>query len=381
MGVNEIIVAGHICLDLCPAFESHQAQSINTLFRPGRLINVNDITIATGGPVSNTGFAMSRMGLHVLPVAKIGDDFFGTLISDIANRETGRRIPQQAGVRSSYSIVLSPPDIDRIILHDAAGNNTFCADDIDYSEVKKAGFFHFGYPPLIKRTYENGGEELAHIFSLAKAQGAVTSLDMSLPDTESESGHVDWQTVLNKTLPYVDLFLPSVEEALFMLDHNEYERVLNQIMDDDFTRHLDFTKIRELGSIILDMGAKLALIKCGTHGIYIRTSERMSQIGKKDWADVELFQPTYHVENFKSALGGGDTTIAGFLAALIRGYSLMDCARAACLSGALCCTTYDAISAIRPIDQIVALKNNPLNETQLPKEPLHYCEKERMFIT
>jgi sugar/nucleoside kinase (ribokinase family) len=378
----EMIVAGHICLDLSPAFASAEPQSANTLFRPGRLINMNGITLSTGGPVSNTGFAMSRMGIRVLPMAKIGDDAFGRLIADIADEETRSNIPRQTGVRTSYSIVLSPPGIDRIILHDPAGNNAFTADDIDYSELENAALFHFGYPPLMKKMYEYDGAELARMFSLAKQQGVVTSLDMSLPDAASESGRVNWQSILEKTLPFADLFMPSIEEALFMLDRAEYDRVTTQLSGDEFTDHLNFEKIKELGTKILSMGSKLALIKCGAHGIYIRTSEasRMSEIGKENWADMELFQPTYRVEDFKSALGGGDTTIAGFLSAMIRGFSLEDSARLACLSGALCCTTYDAISAIRPIEQIYKLKGNKLNTTQLPLNHLRYCEKERLFL-
>lgn len=378
----EIMVAGHICLDLSPAFNSAHPESISTLFRPGRLINTNGITLSTGGAVSNTGFAMSRMGIRVLPVAKIGDDAFGRLIADIADKETGGHIRLQEDAQSSYSIVLSPPGIDRIILHDPAGNNAFTTDDIDYSELENAAFFHFGYPPIMKSMYENDGTELARMFSLAKQQGVVTSLDMSLPDAASESGRVNWQSILEKTLPFADLFMPSVEEALFMLDRGEYDRIAARLSGDDFTDHLDFDKIRKLGNKILSMGSKLALIKCGAHGIYIRTSEesRMSEIGKENWADKELFQPTYRVEDFKSALGGGDTTIAGFLSAMIRGFSLEDCARLACLSGALCCTTYDAISAIRPIEQIYKLKGNSLNSTQLPLKHLRYCENERLFL-
>ncbi len=382
MKKNEIVVAGHLCLDLSPAFDSTQPQSVSTLFRPGRLINMSGMTVSTGGPVSNTGFAMSRMGIHVLPIAKIGDDPFGRLISDISVTQTGNAIRPQAGVQTSYSIVLSPPGIDRIILHDPAGNNAFTADDIDYSALESASFFHYGYPPLMKKMYENDGSELSRMFSLAKQRGAVTSLDMALPDAASESGRVNWLSVLEKALPFVDLFLPSIEEALFMLDRAEYDRIASRLSGDEFTQHLDFEKIRNLGTKILNMGSKLALIKCGAHGIYLRTAEasHMAQIGKENWTNRELFQPTYRVENFKSALGGGDTTIAGFLSAMIRGFALEDCARIACLSGALCCTTYDAISAIRPIEQIFERRDHVLNATQLPSGHLCYSEKERLFL-
>lgn len=368
MKMYDIVVAGHICLDLCPAFETNQPQDLSTLFRPGRLINMDGVTISTGGAVSNTGFALSKMGLRVLPAAKIGDDPFGVLIADIAEKETGSRITMQRGVRSSYSIVLSPPGIDRIILHDPAGNNEFSADDIDYSAVAQAGFFHYGYPPVMRRIYQDGGCELVRLFASAKEAGAVTSMDMSLPDAESESGQVDWVSVLARVLPYVDLFMPSAEEALYMLDRPEYERVAHG-------GALNFSAIRALGKKILGMGAKLALIKCGIHGIYIKTSPLMSG----SFRSKEIFQPSYVAAHFKSALGSGDTAIAGFVAAMVNGHSLIDCARIACASGALCCTTYDAISAIRPIEEIIRTISGPLNNTTLPDTHLHYDERERIY--
>ena len=66
--------------------------------------------------------------------------------------------------------------------------------------------------------YKNEGAELLQIFEIAKSAGAITSLDMALPDPTSDSGNAPWQKILEKVLPYVDIFLPSIEEAYFMLD-------------------------------------------------------------------------------------------------------------------------------------------------------------------
>lgn len=377
----DIVVAGHICLDICPALACRDYTSVSQLFRPGRLINLDGVVISSGGPVSNTGFAMARLGLDVLPIASIGDDWFGALLCQIAKDETGRGLIQKNGIATSYSVILSPPGIDRIILHDPAGNNCFTAGDIDYDAVAHAACFHFGYPPLMRSVYQNGGDELRRIYALAKETGTITSLDMSLPDDTSESGRINWPKLLQKTLPFVDLFMPSVEEALYMLDRPEYERIMSLSTQQDFTQFIDFARIRRLAQTILDMGTKICVIKCGAHGIYIRTTDpqRMPAALKENWANREIFHATYCVDAFKSALGGGDTTIAGFLAGLIRGYNIEDCARIACKTGALCCTTYDAISGIRPVEEVAALTGNPLNATALPLGYLHYNQNERLY--
>jgi len=384
MSNTDIVVAGHICLDISPEFPGLQNQSIDTLFRPGRLINMAGVSISDGGPVANTGFALARLGLNVLPMAGVGNDDFGSLISAIVQRETGRDIVRRDDIASSYSVILSPPGIDRIILHHPAGNDEFSSRDIDFAEVANAGYFHFGYPPLMKGIFADDGEELKRIYQKAKAVGAITSLDMSLPDVDSDSGKLDWANIIEETLCDVDIFTPSVEEILFMLDRSEYERIAGISAGGEFTDHLDFAHIRLLAGQMIEMGSAIAMIKCGSHGIFIKTSEaaRMRNLDKPEWADKELFCPTYHVEDFKSALGSGDTTVAGFLTGMIRGRDLYECARIACQTGAACCTTYSATGAIPPLEEIEKrIANSPKqNDTPLPKGVLEYCEKERMYI-
>ncbi len=74
----------------------------------------------------------------------------------------------------------------------------------------------------MERLFLDDGEELAAIFERARARGVTTSLDMSLPDPESPSGRVDWDAVLRRVLPNVDLFLPSIEEVLYFLERDAF---------------------------------------------------------------------------------------------------------------------------------------------------------------
>ena len=55
------------------------------------------------------------------------------------------------------------------------------------------------------------------MFSNVKDLDVLTSLDMTLPDPESESGKVDWKRILTRVLPYVDIFTPSIEEIVELL--------------------------------------------------------------------------------------------------------------------------------------------------------------------
>jgi sugar/nucleoside kinase (ribokinase family) len=100
---------------------------------PGRLLNIGPAAISTGGAVANTGMALHRLGVPVRLMGKVGDDLFGRAVLDVLR--TGA--PHLAdgmivtpGEATSYSIVISPPDIDRSFLHCPGANDTFGADDV-----------------------------------------------------------------------------------------------------------------------------------------------------------------------------------------------------------------------------------------------------------
>ena len=63
----EVVVAGHICLDVIPGLT--QAPDLT----PGRLVVVGPSAVSTGGPVGNVGLALHRLGVPVRLMGKIGD--------------------------------------------------------------------------------------------------------------------------------------------------------------------------------------------------------------------------------------------------------------------------------------------------------------------
>ena len=88
--------------------------------------------------------------------------------------------------------------------------------------------FHFGYPPSMKYLVENEGEELEDLLKNVKSKGITISLDMSLPDLKTFLGHVNWRPILQRILPYVDLFLPSLEESIFFLHREDYVEMVRK---------------------------------------------------------------------------------------------------------------------------------------------------------
>lgn len=77
----------------------------------------------------------------------------------------------------------------------------------------------------MKLMFEDDGAQLVEMFRRAKDTGVTTSLDMALPDPASAAGRASWVTILKSTLPYVDIFLPSIEEILYMLHRETYDEL------------------------------------------------------------------------------------------------------------------------------------------------------------
>ncbi len=349
---TEVIVAGHICLDIIPSLLGNSIQ-----FTPGRLIEAGKAVLSTGGPVSNTGLALHILGVKTKLMGKIGDDLFGQAVLQIIQwygpELTGGMVfaPDES---TSYSVILSAPKLDRVLIHATGCNNTFSADDVRYDLLGTAGLFHFGYPPLMERMYREDGAELAEVFKRAKASGVTTSLDLSMPDPNSPAGRADWHAILKATLPYVDIFLPSVEELLLMLRRPLFEQLTKKVGHARLLDAVTPAVISEMGKSLLDMGAKMVALKVGYRGLYLRTAEAevLTQMGRAEppkvlmWAERELWAPCFEARVIGTT-GAGDATIAGFLLGLLRGMSPYATLSAACAVGACSVEAADAISGVQ----------------------------------
>jgi sugar/nucleoside kinase (ribokinase family) len=350
---DRVVVAGHICLDMIPRFGGPEVASISELLRPGVLVNVEKMVFSTGGSVSNTGVALKLFGCEVSFAARVGDDIIGSLIIEELGRHGatgGIRVSRGEG--SSYTIVLAAPGIDRIFLHCPGTNDTFVAADIDYCLLEDAKLFHFGYPPIMRRMFAAGGRELARVFRQAKERGVATSLDMAMPDPASESGRIDWREVYEKTLPYVDIFLPSIEEAFCTLYPEKYPQLKNMESGKGFAELLDPALYESIAREFLNLGCGMVALKAGPLGWYFKSSKTVSALGRlgladrSAWTSRELWCPAYLARDIASATGSGDASIAGFLAALLRGKSPEECLHLANCAGYHNLSGLDALSGL-----------------------------------
>ncbi len=167
------------------------------------------------------------------------------------------------------------------------------------------------------------------------------SLDMAYPDPESPAGQADWRAILRNTLPFVDIFLPSLDEILFLLWRKTGLPPSPALLED-------------VSAELLALGARLVVLKLGDRGLYLRVSAEpaLQGLGRAcpadlaAWAGFEAWLPCFEVE-VVGTTGAGDATIAGFLAALLRGLPPQQALQAALAVGACNVEAADAFSGLR----------------------------------
>lgn len=359
--MKKIIVAGHVAVDMTPSFtKKFNEKTLSDILKPGKLIDVGKANFSPGGCVTNTGLALNFFGADVILVAKIGRDNFGKMIVD-SYRAHGvePRFIVAEEESTSYTIVIAPPGCDRIFFHDTAANHTFSETDINDDLLQEAEYFHFGYPTLMRRFYQNDGAELTTLFKRAKEHHLITSMDMAAIDSEGEAAQADWTKILKDTLPYVDFFVPSVEELCFMLDRKAYNEWQRRAGNQDICRTLSVSRdIKPLAQKTLELGCRALLLKCGAPGIYLQTSDEVTMCSAspyfngRGWGNFSKFETSFLPYRVRSGTGAGDTSIAAFLYGVSNGYSPEESLAIAVGTGTCCITEYDSLSGLLPIDKL-----------------------------
>lgn len=339
----DAVIAGYTCVDLIPDFmKTESVANFSSLFRPGKLIEIDGIDFVLGGVVANTGLAMKKFDKKVFLHGLVGDDFMGKIVIEWFQKydvSEGIQVTKEAG--TAFSIVLAPPGLDRMFLESPGCNQIFDTSFIDFDIISQSRLYHFGYPPLLKQFFQNDGSQLVELFSKIQDLDVVTSLDFSLPDTETESGRANWPKIMKSILPFTDIFVPSLEEALQIMLPEKYAEMQDLCKGGDILDFIPMELIQLLGKTIIDCGVKILLLKMGHRGVYLLTNDVSSLNGKgynlpeENWNYQEMWCETFLAEPSKiiNATGAGDTAIAAFLTAILDGETAESSMKYAAMAG------------------------------------------------
>lgn len=139
-----------------------------------------------------------------------------------------------------------------------------------------------------------------------------------------------------------------------MVDRPLYFQLIERAHGRDMMDVLDIGILPGLAEKVHQKGVAILGIKCGKLGFFLsaRSGDRLERMGRgrpeqiEAWADREFFCETFVPDTVLSTTGSGDSSIAGFIAALLAGRSAAESVRVACAAGANTARVYDALSGV-----------------------------------
>ncbi|WP_309570273.1 carbohydrate kinase family protein [Deinococcus sp.] len=303
---------------------------------PGQLELVDEIGLYLGGSAVNTGSALTRLGVDVALVGRVGRDGFGDFLAAGA-RALGldTRFLARTEAATSATLVHVEPGGERSFLHAVGANAHLRAADMPLEALAAegaralhvAGFYVLpGLEP-----------EVPDLFARASGLGLLTSLDTVWDATDH------WERI-HAALDVTDVFCPGLGEA---------QRITGCMEPFDALDGLLALGVR-----------RAAAVKMGPDGVLL---------GSPD--GVRLHVKAASV-NAVDGTGAGDAFIGGFLASLLRGESLADAGRLGCAAGALCVSAMGATSGLGDLPTTRALadtlsvhtlpSSSPTSRTRIP---------------
>ena len=277
---------------------------------------VKRIQLHNGGCACNTAIDLAKIGIDVGIIGKVGNDGFGDFLISLMESEGVKTegIKRTPEVNTSSTVVLVDPDGERSFLHYSGANAKLKIEDINLGVIKKAKILHLApiylLPGLDKRS-------AAELLKKAKEMGLSTSLDTAW-DAKNQ-----WLDLIEPSLSYTDIFLPSFDEAR-MISKKESPS--------------------DVAEFFLSYGIKIVGLKMGEKGCYIRT------------ADKEIRVPAFKVQAVDTT-GAGDAFVAGFLAGMINNWDLELIGKFANAAGACCITEVGASQGVKSLEKILEFMN------------------------
>lgn len=277
---------------------------------------IEQVELHTGGCANNTGAGLARLGLRVGAEGKVGTDGFGDFILKHLETEgvDTRGIVRDDKVNTSFTFVMIAPDGERAFFHFVGANGAYGIEDVNFDLIGESRILHVAGSFVMPKL---DGEPTAEVLRLSQEMGVVTCLDTVWNDA------IDAYATLKPSLPYLDYFLPSIDEARLMTGQESPG---------------------DVAKFFLDHGVGTIGLKMGAEGSYLANADSAAHV------------PAFKVDVVDTS-GAGDSWIAGFLAGVSKGWGLERSGRLGSAMGAMCATAIGATAGLRGMDETIDFMN------------------------
>lgn len=282
---------------------------------PGVLQSVETVQMHVGGCASNAAMDLARLGIPSELLCLTGEDNFGDFVKRSCEKAgVGvAGIRSRAGVPTTGSVVCIGSTGERSFLYCDGSTAAFTEEDLDEAVLQSCDII-FVAGAMLLNSFD--GEPCARMMKRMQEAGKFTVMDTAWDSSDT------WLPKIEAVLPYLDLFMPSYDEAVKLTGETDIDRII------------DF---------FFDKGVRTVIIKWGSKGARIAETR-----------ENRYTLPAYKGIKAVDTTGAGDSFCAGFLGGLAMGWNYKKSGKFANAVGAHCVMDIGAGGAIGTVDEIVA---------------------------
>jgi sugar/nucleoside kinase (ribokinase family) len=309
--IFDVLVAGELNIDLI-------FNKIEIFPETGKEVLAGQMILALGSSSAIFASNLSSMGSGVAFAGMVGNDIFGEFVlkSLGEKRVDTRFVMKSPGLSTGATVVMNQVE-DRAMLTYPGAMTEWLANDISDEMLASAGHLH------VSSVFLQPGlrQGIVGLMQRAKISGMTTSLDTQWDPEEK------WMLPLEELLPFVDVFLPNMQEFLNL----SHSRSLEE-------------GIEKLASLL-----NILVVKDGSNGASL-------------WHKGNLLnRPAFRNPHLADCIGAGDSFDAGFICRYIQGEPMEDCLRFATLMGAINTTKYGGTAAFQDMSAIRQVARDRFN--------------------
>jgi len=253
-------------------------------------INSYEIKTLPGGSCANTLSMLTLMGSKGVYTGVVSDDIYGRLYErEISERGVKPLIEIKKTNLTGTAIILTTEDAERTMITHLGACREYTRDNIDLEALAESKVFHCtGYQ------WDTPSQKEAVVEAMKSAKKYDSSVSFDIADPFCIERNVeDFKEIIKN---HVDILFGNKDEVKILTGESDPIAA---------------------GKKILQMGAKIALVKIGSEGSYLFYDDKVETI------------PVYKAENVLDSTGCGDIYAGGFLYGYSKNYSLVESAHIA----------------------------------------------------
>jgi len=272
------------------------------------------------GAEANFAVGMTRMGFTAGYITRVGEDEFGKYILSFLKGEgvdVSRVVVDKEAPTGIYFIQRGypvPGQSSVLYYRRESAASRLCPEDLDPEYIGQTRLFHLtGITPALSETCREASYEAINI---ARNRNTMISLDTNI------------RLKLWKAEKARETLLPMIEKATILLTDPEDSQILIGESDPE-----------KAARSFLDMGPSTVIVKLGEEGALAATRGKMAR------------KPAFKVP-VVDMIGAGDAFAAGFVASILKGWSLDRALEVANAAGALVVTVRGDIENLPSMEEV-----------------------------